>query len=527
MDDLVKIALVGTAKHPQGRQVVCDSADDLLAAWGSEPAEDLLLLQAGIEAMAEQAGYEAAVLPPPVNPAAADDAPAGSPRLVGLLQNALASNSNELLVEFSGLLRSSGLLIPPEVLPQVLEIQDPSLREAVLPLLGERGRWLSQFHPSWAWATQGVGLLSTDDLSGLKRQWEEGNIAARSTVLGRVRHMDLATARTWLQEVFKQEKPEHRARLLEQLEIGLDASDEPLLEEILADRSENVRRTAAELLAKLPTSKFAARMRERADTILRGTPGGQSKGPAITCTPPTEIDAAWKRDGVPEQAPSGRGKRAVWVESVLRAVPPGHWAQQFSADPAVLIDVIREDDFAPAVLEGWTQAAVAFAKEKETAHWLAPLWSYWLPLAASSAANSTGAKANVAIAHVGDLLRAMSAREAEGRLQAEISAGKETEQIVADLVAMLPRPWSPDFARCFLKHAMGMLDRRGENAAYRWVCTLAHAGRAIPPQCFQEALQMAEHALAGPKSGHYTEREIDSLIEVIRLRVSFYQEVPL
>jgi hypothetical protein len=72
-----------------------------------------------------------------------------------------------------------------------------------------------------------------------------------------------------------------------------------------------------------------------------------------------------------------------------------------------------------------------------------------------------------------------------------------------------------------------MLDRRGENAAYRWVCTLAHAGRAIPPQCFQEALQMAEHALAGPKSGHYTEREIDSLIEVIRLRVSFYQEVPL
>jgi hypothetical protein len=522
MEDLVKIALVGTAKHPQGGCAVSPSADELLAPWQNEPPEGLLLLQAGVEEVIGQAGYEAAALPPPVDPAPPDDAPAGSPRLVGLLQNALASNSNELLKEFSGLLRSSGLLIPPELLPDVLEIQDPSLREAVLPVLGERGRWLSQFHPSWAWATQGAGVLSAADLGALKRPWDEGNIATRSAVLARLRRMDVAEARNWLQAVFKQEKPEHRSRLLEQLEVGLDASDEPLLEESLADRSEGVRRTAADLLARLPTSQFAARMRDRGDAILHGTPAGKGRPPAIACTPPTEIDAAWKRDGVSDQAPAGRGKRAVWVEGVLRAVPPGHWERRFSADPAVLIETVGEDDFAPAVLEGWTQAAVAFAAEAETAAWLVPLWNYWLPLAAKA----SGPKANAARQHASGLLQAMPGAEAESCLRAELAAGDATELLVAELVAILPRPWSPEFTRLYLKHAIGVMERSNDNASYRWICTLSCAARAIPPQCFGEALQLAEQAVAGAKSGHYTERELDAFIEIIRLRESFYQEVP-
>ncbi len=185
MDELVKIALVGTAKHPQGGRGLVTPADELLAPWQNEPPEGLLLLQAGVQAMIEQAGHEAAALPPPVSAAPPDDAPAGSPRLVGLLQNALASDANELLKEFAGLLQSSGLRIPPDLLPAVLDVQDPSLREAVLPVLGERGRWLSRFHPSWAWATQGVGSLSTADLGALKRQWDDGNIATRSAVLCR------------------------------------------------------------------------------------------------------------------------------------------------------------------------------------------------------------------------------------------------------------------------------------------------------------------------------------------------------
>jgi len=521
MEDLVKVALVGTAKHPQVGSLESDMAGELLSAWQGESAEGLLLLQAGVAAMTAQAGFEARVLPPPVDASPPDAGPPGSPRLVGILQNALASDSHELLQEFASLMRSSGMVMPPEVLPAVLDIQDTSSREAVLPVLGERGRWLSQFRESWNWVTQGVGAMPAADLDALKRQWEEGNIAARCAVLGRLRKMDAALARSWLQEIFKQEKPEHRVRLLEQFETSPDAGDEPFLEETLTDRSENVRRKTAELLAKMPGSELAARMRVRADAILQGDPAKPGKPPTITCSPPTEIDSAWKRDGVPDQAPSGRGKRAVWVEAVLRAVPPGHWVERFAAEPNALVASIAADDFGPAVLEGWTAAAVAFAAEKETAGWLMPLWKYWLPLATKGG----GARAAPAKARAVDLFRAMNAEDAEACLAAEFSAGDETQMLVTDLVAWLPRPWSPGFARRFLAQAIGMLDHKSDNVAYRWTCALAAAAKALPPSCFRDALQLAEQALQGPKSGHYTERELDQFIEIIRLRESFSQEV--
>ena len=117
MDELVKVALVGTAKHPQGGRAVSAVADELLSAWSGESAEGLVLLQAGVEAMHSQAGIESPALPTPIEPSPPDAAPAGSPRLLGILQNALASDSNELLAEFAGLMRGSGLLAPAELLP--------------------------------------------------------------------------------------------------------------------------------------------------------------------------------------------------------------------------------------------------------------------------------------------------------------------------------------------------------------------------------------------------------------------------
>ena len=54
---------------------------------------------------------------------------------------------------------------------------------------------------------------------------------------------------------------------------------------------------------------------------------------------------------------------------------------------------------------------------------------------------------------------------------------------------------------------------------------LVPAAKAMPPSRFGEGMRMAEQAAQGPKSGHYTERELDKFIEIIRLRESFYQEV--
>ena len=79
MDELAKVALVGTAKHPQGGRVASAVGDELLSTWQSETAEGLLLLQAGVEAMYSQAGFEPPALPMPVEPSPPDAASSASP----------------------------------------------------------------------------------------------------------------------------------------------------------------------------------------------------------------------------------------------------------------------------------------------------------------------------------------------------------------------------------------------------------------------------------------------------------------
>ena len=160
---------------------------------------------------------------------------------------------------------------------------------------------------------------------------------------------------------------------------------------------------------------------------------------------------------------------------------PAIGSRRFSASPAVLIESLGDDDFASAVLEGWTQAAVAFSTHVETAAWLAPLWNYWLPLAGKGLGVKTGA----ARGHAASLLQAMSAAEAESCLQGAMAAGGEAELLVAELLVLLPRPWSPGFTRLYLRHATDAVQRRGDSTAYRWVCTLSHAAKAIPSASFR------------------------------------------
>src|SRR5690606_39859301 len=87
--------------------------------------------------------------------------------------------------------------------------------------------------------------------------------------------------------------------LLAALAEDLDPADEPLLEAALDDRRSEVRRTAAGLLALLPGSAFAGRMRERATRWLRV----ERTGDAVTVHVelPGELDESARRDGITDR----------------------------------------------------------------------------------------------------------------------------------------------------------------------------------------------------------------------------------
>jgi hypothetical protein len=81
--------------------------------------------------------------------------PAGGPALAGFdpsrVPTGLGGEHDDLLPEALALLASRGLRLRHVLLPSLLGTRSRPLRRALLPVIGERGRWLARFNPIWAW----------------------------------------------------------------------------------------------------------------------------------------------------------------------------------------------------------------------------------------------------------------------------------------------------------------------------------------------------------------------------------------
>src|SRR5262249_23302895 len=226
-----------------------------------------------------------------------------------------------------------------------LEEADASVRAALTPVVGERGRWLARLNDAWQWPARAplpAGQLPPD----AEAIWDEGNFAERVAVLKQLRAADPTQARDWLAEVWSKEKAEQRAELLQIFDFALHPADEPFLEQALDDRSAAVRAEAPAYPRRLPSSSLAQRMRARADAMLTFAPaasGGFLKklkaavgggSGTIAVEMPAAIDAAWERDGIPIKPPSGIGQKAFWLLRTLAAVAASHWRGCFAGAPA-------------------------------------------------------------------------------------------------------------------------------------------------------------------------------------------------
>src|SRR5262249_31437907 len=145
--------LVGTAKRPQqpGRH----ETDALVAQLTDESPERNLLLRAGSRAVYHLAGYKSETISASVPPPVAESRAICSDAAAEILASLFMQEKAPLLLEALRRLETAHQLLPPELLPRALDQQQAEVRTALRPVLGERGRWLSQFHEAWHWATAG------------------------------------------------------------------------------------------------------------------------------------------------------------------------------------------------------------------------------------------------------------------------------------------------------------------------------------------------------------------------------------
>jgi len=563
VDDLLQTALLGTTRHPA--PPADHPAEALVAGMRDQSAERQLLLRAGARMVHSLAGF----VPPQAEaiPAAPPDTrPVCSRRAAQILADWIAAHQHELLIEAYQRLDRAGQRLRPELLrPALMGCIRSTLYtsassgterrttqavhrfehvyQALSPVLGERGRWLYPLHQESlrAAAPDAVWETGSADPSPevAEERWKEAPHPERRCTLETLRQTDPERARQWLTAAWSTEKAEHRAELLETLATGLSARDEEFLEQVLDDRSAQVRSTAARLLARLPGSALARKVRETAEEVLsyvpvvvRHKPGVAPKAsPArgvvgtLTVNLPGEFVAAWKRQGIEEKPPVGRAARAFWAFQLLALVPPSHWESHFQVPAADLIAAAKGCDNGPTVLEAWSEAALLFDEQP----WVQALWDWWYRWKPPENPAPGGPEAT------GWLLRLAQQMEATELEQRAVRVLEDLRDdrlfLLAKMMEDLRRPWGALLARKYLvvlRRYLIQLAHDHRSQHYYFDETIYPAAVSLPEVSFEEALRRWESVTEGdkPSPGRRTaEMALEKFLGVVRLRKEFRDQV--
>ena len=357
LQELATQSLLGTERRPPVLIPLSGAVGELLdAAHRPDTALEVgLLRRAGVLAACADAGYIPPTAVAELAPvcAAESQPPVTDLHWLTALAEIFQDGPDLLQREALRQLAEYDALLPPKILPVTLTVasKTPALQPLLLPVLSQRGRWLAQFNPDWGYALGGTDQAESDP-----SLWEQGTLEVRKAFLKQLRHRDPAAARDLLETALAELDARERLALLEQLTISLNLSDEAFLEKRLADRSKEVRHLAASLLARLPESRYVARMSARLVPCLHQERKLLRQRWVIE--PPGAFGADWKADAVEETRAKSEslGERAWWLYQIARAVPLTWWTTRLALSPTELMDWAKKTDWSEALFRAWYDA---------------------------------------------------------------------------------------------------------------------------------------------------------------------------
>jgi Family of unknown function (DUF5691) len=189
--------------------------------------------------------------------------------------------------------------------------------------------------------------------------WTTFPKSRRRAFLVEQRRADAAAGRALLEGVWKAEPAPVRLVLLEALATNLGADDAPFLEKLATDRAETVKRAAALLLARMPTTEayetrlaaaaacFAAPAKTGVSGFIKSLAFGSADAVVFTVPPPKSgTTTNWaEMQAMREQMFAGVPLRAL---ATVAGLTPEQIVQAFPGDEHVvlmqLIETARADD---------------------------------------------------------------------------------------------------------------------------------------------------------------------------------------
>ncbi|MFC9505198.1 DUF5691 domain-containing protein [Streptomyces sp. NPDC057002] len=524
-EGLVTTALLGTDRRtPPGSGPGPEAPVALLDAAAAETVRRRAGLRPARAAERPQAAPEDPR--PPLPPAAARRLAlllADRPGASGGGRRGAAPDLVELLPQWLAGANARGFAPPPHALPALLDAARgrTDLRPAVLEFSGPRALWLARLNQDWRFALRstpggGAALPHTDDDDRIQQLWQEGLFAERVALLSALRSREPAAARELLATTWTTERAEDRLMFLDSMRAGLGPDDEPFLEQALADRSRNVRATAAELLSALPGSALAARMAVRAEACLAidhtQTP---QITPTIAVEAPHECDPGMERDGVVAKAPAGRGERSWWFGQLLEAAPLGTWSRRLGGrTPREIVALPVADGWQGELHAAWCRAAV----RQRDAEWSRALLG-------EPSAPEAGGPGAVSLAERAKLLGTLGAAERAEWVAGFIATHGLSEAF--QLLGVCAVPWSGPLGRA----VVDALNIARDAGSYPWSFSgvMGLAERCLDPS---EAGRLDallavpdEPENASPGAGGYWAEAFQRLVTTLRLRAAMAEEL--
>lgn len=351
LQPFIKTALLGTQREPLPDLHDGTPLAKLMVSLKDVEPEAALLSVAGAARLSEMAGRLpslAEMSQPVVPPPTTDIQPCGADarnRLIAILDGRFPA----LLPEFLAELVQADRRVPDEMLASLLEhgVKAASLRPMIIKVIGATGRWLAAQNRAWTYASP-----QADSRDALGSVWRAGNAEQRIALLVQVRATHPEWAQSLLQITWKSEHAPLRSKLLRTLESGLSIDDESFLEAALDDRDLSARRTAQDLLAKIPNSRLVQRMTAYAADILRWTP---LRLRLISVTFPKTITPHMIRDGV--TAGDAPNIRKMQLAAILGAVPLEHWTESWGKSPQKIVQAALASAWPRSMIRGFALAA--------------------------------------------------------------------------------------------------------------------------------------------------------------------------
>lgn len=456
-EDLVGTALLGTRRRTLDPASQPAAVQDLVQDR-EDPAEQLLAAAAVLTTY-RRAGRQ------PLRdvralPVAAPDERAFVPPLAReRLARLLAASHPDLLLEWLGIVAGTDYRVPPETLPLLAEAarSKAALRGPLVAVAGPVGAWLGQRNPDWA-------FLCAPAEAG-QDVWQYGSLAQRRRWLATTLTQDPAAAREALRASWKSEPADVRSDFLGVLAGHLEAVDEDFLEAALADRAAAVRERAAELLGRLPGTRYGESMADRLRPLVR------RRGRILEVTVPQ----------------GERGDGTVRLRTLVAAAPLAFWTE--FGPPAEVVRMTVEGCPAGVLRDSWATAALR--QRDET-------WAQAL-IGADPGGRTTPPLLGV----LGPASQAATVGHLIGRLPVES---------FARLVHELPRPWTKELGTALLDWIARQADHR----------LVSHAAvviaRAVPPECLRHPLATTRLTMdAGPWRR--------ALTETLNFRREMYEEL--